>query len=288
MKASWLTVFRAAACKLSRLPCASTCSATTMIRIVFHLVRRVWQNLSAIHTRTFCLGTIFFTVYNWSSPAQRPCHFLHEPCLAKTVVCAECLQLVEITTTLHRFSFVNLECYKPQDLIMLISFANTELIMAFASWKTSFRYILIHLHCEVLFAVDFSVGSCITSHFRLRLHYWVAILWQFKESVCVCVHMSAAEFHILYISGNLYFTHCGLGILWTATLLLSCKNILHARRWHGHNNHSSCIDGKLGATNSLEQNWTTQLPPYLIPQYRTAWIFPLYFQLPCLPEETCL
>ncbi len=60
MKASWLTVFQAAASKLLRLPCASTCSVTTMIRTVFHLVGRVWQNLSAAHTRTFCTGTIFF------------------------------------------------------------------------------------------------------------------------------------------------------------------------------------------------------------------------------------
>lgn len=100
----------------------------------------VFDKIWVLHTPArFARGRSSFTVYNWSSPAQRPCHFLHESCLAKTVVCAECLQLVQITTTLHRFSFENLECYKPQDLIMLISFANTELIMAFASWKTSFR-----------------------------------------------------------------------------------------------------------------------------------------------------
>jgi hypothetical protein len=143
----------------------------------------VFDKIWVLHTPArFARGRSSFTVYNWSSPAQRPCHFLHESCLAKTVVCAECLQLVQITTTLHRFSFENLECYKPQDLIMLISFANTELIIAFASWKTSFRsYSLWGLICCGFF-------NCQLHHITLQItssllgRGLVAI-----QGVCVCL-----------------------------------------------------------------------------------------------------
>ncbi len=222
----------------------------------------VFDKIWVLHAPArFARGRSSFTVYNWSSPAQRLCHFLHESCLAKLVVCAECLQLVQITTTLHRFSFENLECYKPQDLIMLISFANTELIMAIASWKTSFR-------CTHSFALW---GLICCGFFRWQLHH---ITLQITSSllgrdlvaiqgvcvcVCVCAFVCCWVSHPIYQWQSLFHTW-GLGILWTATLLLSCKNILHARRSHGHNNHTSNNDGKLGATNSLGQNWTTQLP----------------------------
>jgi len=207
------------------------------------------------------------------------------------VVCAECLQLVQITTTLHRFSFENLECYKPQDLIMLISFANTGLIMAIASWKTSFRsysFICI-VRSYLLWIFQLAAASHHTSDYVFIIGSRSCGNSR-SVCVCVCVHLSAVEFHNLYISGNPYSTHCGLGILWTATLLLSCKNILHARIWHGHNNHTSNIGGKLGATNSLGQNWVTQLPSLLNFTVLHSLDFSFVFSAPLgffLPEETC-
>jgi hypothetical protein len=152
---------------------------------------------------------------------------------------------------------------------MLISFANTELIMAFASSKTSIRsysFICI-VRSYLLWIFQLAAASHHTSDYVFIIGSRSCGNSR-SVCVCVCMHLSAVEFHILYISGNPYSTHggwafCGLGILWTATLLLSCKNILHTRRWDGHNNQTSNIGGKLGATNSLGQNWTTQLPSLL-------------------------